>query len=219
MPITAAVGAAIATGAATLGAGALSYAGSKNAANTQKQSSDAAIAFAKEQEAERRREWDIQTAAAKQQWDTQQANLAPYRAARLEILRKHGLNVPDMVPPKPPDFSAGPPPNWKPGDPIPGGAAATPKNTGSSAGSWLAAAGGLGLQGLGAGLAAAKQSPYTTTGGPYTTTTAGVPGGPAGPPSSLMNPAGTGIISPANLSNWSDWSNYYGAPGQTYQGE
>lgn len=190
-------------------------------ANTSGSNADKAIAFQTQQENERRREWDIQTAAAKKQWDTSQANLAPYRAARLEILRKHGLNVPDVVPPKEPDYSGGPPPGWKPGDPIGGGTTAPKSSNGTSP--WLLGGAGLGLTGLGTGLAAMYGQPpdsqYNTIGGPYTTTTAGVPGGPAGPPSSLMNPAESGIVSPANLSNWSDWSNYYGTPGQTYQGE
>jgi len=190
---------------------------SKISSDTQANTASQALDFAKQQEAQRRREWDIQTAAAKKQWDTQQANLAPYRAARLQILRKHGIDVPEAAP-TPPDYSGGPPPGWKPGDPIPGAASAPSKPAGGGAGSWLAA-GASGFAPLGAALTAAQPSPYTTTGGPYTTTTAGVPGGPAGPPSSLMNPADTGIISPANPSNWSDWSNYYGTPGQTYQGE
>lgn len=230
MPIG--VGTAAIIGAAgAIGAGAISYAGQKNAANTQRETSDAAIAFAKEQEAERRREWDIQTAAAKKQWDTSQANLAPYRAARLQILRKHGIDVQEAAP-APPDFSAGPPPDWKPGDPIPGGAVATQKH-GSGAGSWLAAAGGIGLQGLGAGFAAAKNHPDTSTAGPPRSMIQGgaIPdlptpdqysrlAGLGGPTqgslptpdqySRLASLGGPGTVSTSNLSNWSDWNNYFG---------
>lgn len=210
--IVGAIGAVVAAG--------ISAESGRESRNAQQNSQNQALDFAKSQEAERRREWDIQTAAAKKQWDTEQANLAPYRSAKLDVLRKHGYSGQDIAPP-PPDYSAGPPPGWKPGDPLPGGA--NTSQSGGGAAPWLIGGGLTALGGVGTALMAGRdqtnKDQYNTLGGPYTTTTAGVPGGPAGPPSSLMNPSGTGIVSPANLSNWSDWSNYYGTPGQTYQGE
>lgn len=79
-------------GPALIGAGASAY-GSKKAsdANTeasriQAQSNADALAFAREQEARRQKEYDQQIAAEKAQWEAEQARLAPYRAASYGIL-------------------------------------------------------------------------------------------------------------------------------------
>jgi len=184
--------------------------------------------YAKEQEAERRREWDIQSKAAQAQWDTQQANLEPYRKARAAILRKHGIEVPDVIPPKPPDFSSGPPPGWKPGDPLsPGGsAAAAPKRGGGMGGA-------LALGALG-GAAAAFPSLYDKYRMSNTSQVAGPPrsmiqGGPIPDlptPDQYNRLAGLGgpnggTVPTGGLSNWSGYTGatQYGIPDQNYYGE
>lgn len=202
-------------------AGTAAVASSKISSNTAKRTANQAIDLQREQEAERRREWDIQTAAAKKQWDTEQANLAPYRAARLQVLRKRGYDVPD-VQPTPPDYSAGPPVGWKPGDPIPGASSGAPK-TGITpkigGGTDWGGIGGVGLGALGAGVGSlasyyANKQPKTEVAGPPRSM---ISSGSISSPSS-----GTNLTS--GLSNWSDWSNYYGAkqygvPDQNYYGE
>lgn len=194
---------------------------SKMSSNTAKRSADQALAYAKEQEAERRREWDIQSKAAQAQWDTQQANLAPYRAARAAILRKHGIDVPDVVAPKPPDFSAGPPPGWKSGDPLtPGSATAATSKPKSSGGGF---GGALALGAIG-GAATALPSLYEKYkmaqpqyGMASAPTNAGLSTGGVGyGMSPLTSPPP--VIPTSGLSNWSG----YGVPSQPtspYYGE
>lgn len=186
---------------------------SKISSDTQTNATNQAVALAKEQDAEKLRQWNIQTAMAKQQWDTREANLAPYRAAHLEVLRRRGYNVPDVVPPKAPDYSGGPPPGWKPGDPIPGGASTPSKPAGGGISPWALGGAGLGLTGLGTGLAAAfNKPPDTSAAGPPSSM---IKGGaldlsPAGPPSSMIQ---GGTVPTSSLYNWNDWSKYYGDAG------
>lgn len=88
---------------AAAGAGATIY-GSKKASSAnekasqvQAQSNAEALAFAREQEARRQREYDQQIAAEKAAWEAEQARLAPYRAASYGILGQSadrlGLNL------------------------------------------------------------------------------------------------------------------------------
>jgi len=182
----------IIAGGAALGAGALGFAGAKSAAKSQQQSSDQAIALAREQEAERRREWDAQQKAAAYQWQVMQANLAPYRAARAAVLQKYGINTNVDAPPMPEGFG------------MPGGAAPMGPPPRSGGG------GGAGLAALGASLPIAasaasqffKSSPYTQIPGPYSSNEVGAPGGPPGPPAPP--------IDLSNLYNWADWQQAIG---------
>ena len=108
-PVVAAAAAAPALFAAggAVAAGGLGLAGALKSSSTQKKSSDAAIALAREQEANKMRMWEEQQKAARMQWDAMQANLAPYRAARASVLEKYGIKTGVEPPPMPPDFMGG----------------------------------------------------------------------------------------------------------------
>jgi len=96
---------AVATGTAlliagTLAAGATAY-GAKKGSDTSRRASDQAIGLATEQEAQRKQEWQAQQAAEakrleieqanlKQQWEREEAQRAPYRAAHAGLLQKYG---------------------------------------------------------------------------------------------------------------------------------
>lgn len=204
---------AVATGTAALIAGGISAGaslfGSHKAQKSQEKSSDAAIAFAKEQEAEKKREWEAAQKAAQYQWQVQQANLAPYRAARASVLGKYGINTNVEAPPMPEGWgmpgSAGP-------------SAMAPRGGGGGMG-------GLGALGLGLGAGAGALQAYLASRGPQTMGPgvggsggygigAGGPGyamSPlqefAGPPTSQIQ---GGQINPQDLTNWENWNNYLG---------
>lgn len=218
--------------AAVVGAGASLY-GQHKASQQQSKASDQAIDYQREQDAEHRREFDVQEAARKQeadqqiayarwQWQAQQAQLAPYRAARESVLAKYGIKggvpVPEM-----PDFAAmgggiapGAPP---PGTQIPH------RSVGGGAG-LMALGAGIGASGLMLSQAlknreAAQRSAYgTPSAGSVPTGKGGVgyamqsgipvipadtPGGPVGPPGALA-------FDPPDLSNWAAYQTY-GYPG------
>jgi hypothetical protein len=191
-----AVAAAAITGAGVLGAGALGFAGAKSAAKSQQQASDQAITLAREQEAERKREWEAQQKAAAYQWQVMQANLAPYRAARASVLSKYGINTNVDAPPMPADF--GMPGSAAPVTPMPqrGGGGPNPMLMGAGI-----LAGSMGPA-FAAYQRAKEQNPYTQVPGPYTSNEVGAPGGPPGPPASPVDLS--------NLYNWADWQQAIG---------
>lgn len=103
---------AIATGTATLIAAAAAAGGqvygskkaasaNKEATQVQAQSNAEALAFAREQEARRQKEYDAQIAAERAQWEAEQKRLAPYRQASLGILGQAadriGVNIGDIA--------------------------------------------------------------------------------------------------------------------------
>ncbi len=85
--------AAAASGTAAVVASKINAGASENAANQQATATDKATALATSQEAERKREFDQQQAAAKAQWDTEQSNKAPYRQISSDAL----LRVRDLL--------------------------------------------------------------------------------------------------------------------------
>ncbi len=80
--------AAAASGTAAVVASKINAGASENAANQQASATDKATALATQQEAERQREFNVQQAAAKAQWDTEQSNKAPYRQVSADALLK-----------------------------------------------------------------------------------------------------------------------------------
>lgn len=85
--------AAAITGIATLFGAHESSSASENAAKLQATATDKATALATAQEAERKSEFDQQQAQSKLQWDTEQANKAPYRQVSSDAL----LRVRDLL--------------------------------------------------------------------------------------------------------------------------
>lgn len=84
--------AAITAGSQLAGA-ALGSKGASKAAKTQKQASDAAIAYQREQDAKaeaRQKEIDAKQEA---QWNAEQARLEPYRQARAALLAQQGARL------------------------------------------------------------------------------------------------------------------------------
>lgn len=75
----------LSAGASIFGSNKASSA-SKDASKVQKQASDDALAFSREQEATRRKEYEAMVAAEKEQWEAEQLRLDPYRQASLGIL-------------------------------------------------------------------------------------------------------------------------------------
>jgi len=210
---------AVATGTAALIAGGIAGAsslfGSHKAAQTQGKASDAAIALAREQEVERKREWEKQQEAAAYQWKVQQANLKPYRLARAAVLGKYGIdtNVEDI--PMPPGFG------------MPGGMPAPVMDPRRQMGG---GSGGYGALGLGLGVGAGALQAYLSsrnpnTFGPGVGGSGGIglgEGGPgyamspmtpydgpemAGPPTSQIQ---GGPVDLSNLYNWADWQQAIG---------
>lgn len=89
----------------------------KSAAQTAAASSDKALQIAQDNEMERRKEYNDAQAAAKAQWDAEQARLAPRRALQDQLLSQYanrtGLSLGQMAQSQP--VSATPPPGWTPG--------------------------------------------------------------------------------------------------------
>lgn len=106
---------------AALGAAAIGATGSIIASKTNQSSQQQAIALQQQQDAERVREYNQQQAAAAYQWQVQQAQLAPYRAARAAILGKYGINTAQPSVTAPPGF--GTPGGIKVPTTLPGGGA------------------------------------------------------------------------------------------------
>jgi len=199
--------AAILTAGATAAAGALGFAGAKSAAKSQDRASSEAIAFAREQEAEKKREWEAQQKAAAYQWQVMQANLAPYRAARAKVFSQYGIPTNVEAPPMPPDFLT-------PGATAPSPAMFAPGHKEGTGGAYMAlmaglpgaasamipflrrggSAPGVGLGQGGPGYAMSPMQPY---GGPEM----------AGPPTSQIQ---GGPVDLSNLYNWADWQQAIG---------
>lgn len=92
------VAAAAVTAAATLGGAALSSRSNNKASNTQAQSTDKALEFQRQQAAEEKAYRDKQDAAAKAQFEAQQARFAPYWGASLATLGQYNdrVGIPNM---------------------------------------------------------------------------------------------------------------------------
>lgn len=105
--------------AAVVVAGGIAAYASNKASNTSAKSSDAAINFQKDQEAERKREYDAQVAGQKAKYEALNKLAIPYRMAGASVLAKYGFRAPADAPAAP--FNApAMPPDWKPGDQLPG---------------------------------------------------------------------------------------------------
>ena len=127
---------AVATGTAllitgALAAGATAY-GAKKGGDTSRRASDQAVSLAREQEAQRKKEWEIQQAAEKerlaieqanlkQQWEREEAQLAPYRAARAGLLQKYGYGGGVDMGPRPMPAGYGGPSGMANAAPVPQG--------------------------------------------------------------------------------------------------
>lgn len=96
------VAAAAIGGAASLAGGALAARSAGKAGKLQAQSTDKALAFEREQEANRKAEYEQQVALKQKQWDA-------YQQARVAALRHYGVDVPDYVPSGGPTMGGGGP--------------------------------------------------------------------------------------------------------------
>jgi len=102
MPAAVAIPIALAAGTATAGivSSRMQSGASNRAAQLQSDGNAASLAFLREQEAERKREYDQQRAEQKAQWDAEQARLAPYRQFSKSVLDWRAAGAP-MAPPPP----------------------------------------------------------------------------------------------------------------------
>lgn len=108
---------AIAAVVGAVGSAAIAAHGNSSAAKTQQKSASDALQFQREQEAERRHEWEYRQAQAKAAWEARQKMLAPFLAGGASVLAKYGIRAPQESTP-PPSFSA-PMPSGYTGGPIP----------------------------------------------------------------------------------------------------
>lgn len=116
MPAAAFIVPAVATVA---GAAIASHQQGKAAKGQEKTAADA-LAFTREQEAERRREWEYQQAQAASAWKARQQMIAPFMAGGYSVLGKYGIPVQMQQAPTMPSLSAGtPPPGAAPGRAMP----------------------------------------------------------------------------------------------------
>jgi hypothetical protein len=121
--------AAAISGGASLISGLLGNKGSNRAAQAQERAAAEALAYQREQDAKEEQRYREQQAALKAQWEAQQQQRAPFRAAAEALLRQNasrmGLNMPTSS--TPPTMPAG----WTPDS---AGALARPKTLSSLAG-------------------------------------------------------------------------------------
>lgn len=98
------LGPLIGVGGSLLG-GLLGLKGSKDASKAQAKANSDALAFARQQEANRRQEWEYQQRAAAAAWQARQAMVMPFLAGGLGVLAKYGIksSMPQMtsMPPLP----------------------------------------------------------------------------------------------------------------------
>lgn len=97
-------------GAATLGGAVLASRGSSKASQLQYRTAQEALAFEREQEMQRRKEYEAQQAQLKAEWDAYQERRRPYREAAERLLGGSGYSSPSSS-----RTSSGPPPGWTPG--------------------------------------------------------------------------------------------------------
>lgn len=71
-------------------AGVAGTAGTVIASKDQNKSTQAALDFEKQREAQRKSEYDAQQAQAKAQWDAYQGQLQPYRDIAMQYLKRYG---------------------------------------------------------------------------------------------------------------------------------
>lgn len=119
----------VVSGAATLGGAAISSKSNRSATKEQGRQFDRSMAFAQENEAQRRREYEAEKQrkieedrALRVAWQAEQARLAPARATREAVLRgigqRFGISVPSSSSYLDSDT---PPPGWVPGMPTSSG--------------------------------------------------------------------------------------------------
>lgn len=175
----------IGAGISAIGAGAaakMSSDANKHAADTQGESTSAALDFSKQQEAERRREWDTQQQASRDAWTARQQMMTPFLAGGQSVLQKYGINTP--APSMPASLSA----------PMPAGGG--PAGTSSVPGPAMPNVPGVSVQPLTPTAVPAPQAvPQSSTVGSLMDPSTQAPSGPQ----TASAPAA-----------WTDWNKYLG---------
>lgn len=93
--------------------GGLGITGNLLATDAQREAADEALAFQREKEEQRRREWEMEREAKQRQWEAQQRFLSPYRRAGASVLAAYGIDIPEdyMEPQLSPEVETAVPPN------------------------------------------------------------------------------------------------------------